>query len=534
MDATTIQTVTPLGTALKPMLPGLHGFNWMILPLAVITVVVIMRIYRTDARRLSGGRRAVLWSLRTAVAAIVLLMLLKPSVLLVTHEERLPVAAVLVDESTSMNYPEAKGHAMLAGKSKSESTRFHTAADVLDQLQRELSLTHRVKVFTFSDTLTLAKDIAHRTGDTPPVTREELLRRLKPPSGGYTEGGDAIVGVLDRLAGEKVSSVLLLSDGRNTGGKSLAVAADAAVQAGVPVQALTFGSEDPLRDLRIDRVDAPAEASLGDLLAVHLRITNYVRPNLAVTVKLLENDVLDQEKTVTLKKGPNTLTLTTIPRTEGLREFKVTLPEFEDESDTANNRSSFYVKVVKRTLRVLFVAGKSTREYQHATLTMLRDPVIRVSCFLQSAHVDYVQQGNVVIDRLPKTVANWQEYDVVILYDVEAKAISSAQVTGIENTVSKGAGMLIVAGRNHGVGPLLQIHANKMRQLLPVTIDKSRLPTHDRLFAKPFRVERTPEARHHAVFRLVASERLNEKIWSSFPSLYWHHPVVQVLSLIHI
>ena len=28
--------------------------------------------------------------------------------------------------------------------------------------------------------------------------------------------------------------------------------------------------------------------------------------------------------------------------------------------------------------------------------------------------------------------------------------------------------------------------------------------------------------------RLVASDRLNEKIWSSFPSLYWHHPVVQV------
>jgi len=89
MNAMTIQTMTPLGTVLKPMLPGLQGFNWVILPLAVIAAFIVMRIYRTDARRLSGRHRSVLWSLRTAVALIVLLMLLKPSVLLVTHEEKL-------------------------------------------------------------------------------------------------------------------------------------------------------------------------------------------------------------------------------------------------------------------------------------------------------------------------------------------------------------------------------------------------------------------------------------------------------------
>jgi hypothetical protein len=67
-----------------------------------------------------------------------------------------------------------------------------------------------------------------------------------------------------------------------------------------------------------------------------------------------------------------------------------------------------------------------------------------------------------------------------------------------------------------------------MRQMLPVEIDKNRLPRHDRVFTERLAIERTPEARAHAVFRLVASDALNETIWASFPPVYWYHPVVRV------
>ena len=155
---------------------------------------------------------------------------------------------------------------------------------------------------------------------------------------------------------------------------------------------------------------------------------------------------------------------------------------------------------------------------------MLRDPVIRLSCFLQSARVDYVQQGNVVIDRLPQTVAQWQDYDIIVLYDVDPKEISSQQIAGLENTVNKGAGLLVMAGRNYGMGPLLQVHANKMRPLLPVEIDKNRPPRHEVYFDQPIIVEPHPGARvPRHVFRriLVANETLNEEIWSSFPQRFF-------------
>jgi hypothetical protein len=536
-------SIPTLAASITPILPGLRGFYVVILPLFLILAIYYARLYKIDAKRLTISQKRILLALRISVGSVVLLFLLAPAVQVVTTEERLPVVALVVDESKSMNYPEAAGQALIQANPRSHRTRHHAALEAVDQLQQELSRTHRVKLYAFADSVRLARDIPNRKdAAAPALPRDELLQSLRTPHGDYTEAGDAVVDILEKLEGEKIASVLLLSDGRITGGLPLADAAAQAVARNVPIQALTFGSEEPPIDLRIDRVDVPAETSLGDTLMLALQITNHVRPNLKCTVKLYERAIdeaapadqpvgleaykLDQEKSITLPRGRNDVILTTIPNTEGLREYRVVLPEFEDEIDYANNQAIVRVKVVKRTLRVLFVAGKATREYQHAVVCMLRDPVIRLSCFLQSAQVAYVQQGNVVIDRLPQTVAQWQEYDIVVLYDVDPKEISAQQISGLETTISKGAGLLVVAGRAHGMGPLLQIHSNKMQQLLPVEIDKDRPPRHEVVFDKPITVERTPEGRSTPVGRLVASDNLNEEIWSGFPALYWYHPVV--------
>jgi hypothetical protein len=526
-----------------PILPGLRGYSVVVLPLLIVLAIYYAWLYRIDAKRLTAWQKRTLLGLRIGAGSLVLLMLLSPAVEIVTTEERLPVVALLFDASKSMNYPEAVGQPLVQTNPRSERTRYHAAVEAAEQLQRELSRTHRVKLYSFADAVKLAREIPHRADPAaPPLPRDDVLKSLPTPHGDYTEAGDALAEVMEKLAGEKIAGVVLLSDGRLTGGLPLASAAGQAAARHVPVHALTFGSEEPPIDLRIDRVDVPAEVSLGDNLMIAAQITNHVRSDLKCAIKLYERAIdentpvdqpvgldaykLDQQKNITLARGRNNVVLTTIPNTEGLREYRVVLPEFEDEIDYANNQAVFRVKVVKRTLRVLLVAGKATREYQHAVLCMLRDPVIRLSCFLQSAQVAYVQQGSVVIDRLPQTVAQWQEYDIVVLYDVDPKEISAQQISGLENTVNKGAGLLLVAGRSHGMGPLLQIHANKMRQLLPVEIDKDRPPRHEVVFDKPITVERTPEGRATPLCRLVSNEALNEEIWGSFPALYWYHPVV--------
>mgnify|MGYP005833768227 CR=1 FL=1 len=52
-------------------------------------------------------------------------------------------------------------------------------------------LTHRVLVFTFSDTLKLLRELSHRASDgEPPASREEVFQTAPSPSGEYTNIGE--------------------------------------------------------------------------------------------------------------------------------------------------------------------------------------------------------------------------------------------------------------------------------------------------------------------------------------------------------
>ena len=478
--------------------------------------VYVYRQEARQARRLTLRQQRLLRLLRIGVASLALLALARPAVSLVKRERRLPVAALLVDESTSMAFPDARGGPLV---DRSHGRRYDTAKAILQRLQQKLAPTHRVRTFTFSDTLRLVSE-SESEGEREDKTAQD-------PTGDYTNIGDAIGDALRDLAGSRISGLVLLTDGRQTGGRQLEDAAAQAADARIAIHTVVFGTEFPLRDLRIDEVVADPEASLGDVLRFRLKIINQIQSPLATKLTLFEEGQKVSEKRLTLPRGESQAAIATLAETEGTREFRLALPRYDDEVDTENNEAVVHVKVVKRTLRVLLVAGNPTREYFYLVPALLRDPVVELSCFLQSADIDYVQQGNVAIERLPRSLEDWKKYDVVILFDADPNKITTQQVAEMENMVRTGGGLMVVAGRNHGLAKLIQVHAVKVRELLPVEVDKNLLPDYYQVYDKPMAAERTPKGRGHPVLRLDRDERANEAAWASFPRFYWHHPVTR-------
>jgi hypothetical protein len=93
--------------------------------------------------------------------------------------------------------------------------------------------------------------------------------------------------------------------------------------------------------------------------------------------------------------------------------------------------------------------------------------------------------------------------------------------------IRKGGGLLFIAGRTHGLDALLQVRTEKMKEILPVIIDKTRHPNYREIFDQPFKVVRTEAGTKHPVFFFDMSPKSNDKVWESFPQFYWHHPVVR-------
>ena len=506
----------------------------LLVPLAVGLAIFYGYLYRQEAKmakQLTRRQRWLLRALRMGVALLVILALAKPAVSMVRHEERLPVIPLLLDDSASMGFPDARENPLVESSPPNRRSRFDTARTIAQRLQERLTLSHRVVIYGCSDQLKTIRTLPHRPSEkTKAMEAEELFPETQPPTGEYSNIGESLNDSLRELAGDKISGIVLLSDGRETGGNPrMNDVASLASNAGVPVHTFAFGSEHPLRDLRIDEVIFPAEASLGDVLTFHVKVTNQISDNLSTELTLQEEGKkLPTTKRMALKRGQSMVSIGAIPETEGEREFKLFFPKFPDEVNTENNEQVVHVKIVKRTLRALLIAAEATREYLYLVPALLRDPVIDISCYLQSRDEDYIQQGNTNIERLPATTADWKKYDVAILYDVNPNGITNQQLGGLEDMVNTGGGLLIIAGTNHGLAKLIQVHAAKVRGLLPVEIDRNLLPDWEKIYDKPFALERTPAGKGHPIMLGSTNEKLNEHIWSFFPKFNWCHPVQSV------
>ncbi|OAI49004.1 hypothetical protein AYO44_00965 [Planctomycetaceae bacterium SCGC AG-212-F19] len=510
--------------------------TWPLLVLLVVLIVYYGWQYRRDAQRLSSARRWLLTSLRLAAVGLAVLMLLKPALSVAHTEKRTPVVAVLVDESLSMAYPDARNHPLVpAGGTRAERSRFAVAREAASRLlEQGLTKDHRVVVYKFSGNMERIAEFA--AGDAKPQAALVAVREaLTEPTGTHTNPGDALVDVLRDLAGNKVAGIVLISDGRSTatpqsGAVTLDEAARRFKQAGVPVSTVATGTVEPLRDLALVDLAAPKEANLEDTLSMRLTVVNHIEPGLQTELTLLEDGKPKVVRKVRLNAGRNDITLSLIVEGQELgdRKYTIKAPRYEDELTYDNNEISAHVRIVKRGLRCLFIAGKPTVEYHYLWPALARDPIINVSCWLLDADVNYTQQGKTPIDKLPQSLEDWNKYDVVVLYDVDPEKITNEQETGLENLIRNGGGLFVIAGRNHGLDALLTVRSAKMGAMLPVEIDRNKHPDYNQVFQKPFKPARTKEGRQHPIFLFDPDPQANDKVWGSFPEMYWAHPTLGI------
>ena len=127
-------------------------------------------------------------------------------------------------------------------------------------------------------------------------------------------------------------------------------------------------------------------------------------------------------------------------------------------------------------------------------------------------------------------IEEWNKYDVVILYDIDPENITNEQETGLEQLIRSGGGLFVMAGRNHGLDALLTVRSAKFGAMLPVEIDRNKHPDYNQVLSTPFKTVRTKAGRQHPLFMFDKNmtPEGNDKIWDSFPEMFWAHPTAKV------
>lgn len=499
----------------------------------VAAAAALIWIYRIEAPQIAARIRWTLTGLRLAVLLALLAMISGAS--LAVQKTGLPYLVVLIDTSASMGIAD-----QYQDRSQADSARRSVHAAQLSELQRlELAKAvlldpqssliqrwqqrYRLKVYAFDDTLSPLIDDAVAE----PEVLEKALRELRP-LGPETRPAYCLEEVFNEYRGAAPAAIVILTDGiaSRSSSELTTAAAQTARELSIPLMTVGIGSADPNRDLELTDLLVDRVAILGDPLLFRVRGRSWgtSQEKIRATLRLVNDPRPLASSEVESTGNPFSFELLTTPTEEGDHTYEIELTPLEGESTLENNRLTATVSVRRTKIRVLLVERHPRWEFRHLKPLLERDEMIELRTVLQDSDVDFVREDRTALAGFPPRASDLDEFDVIILGDVDITQINPQSLTHIRDFVSeKGGGLILIGGERHNPR---QFSGTPLETLCPVPLDGIEPPTPQELAGDGFLMRPTPEGRIQAFLQLNEATA-TEDLWGSLPRMHWSWQVIR-------
>lgn len=454
--------------------------------LAVLALLASQRGARAWRFRLAEG---LLWA--TALLCVVL-MLARP-VWVAEEGRREPGrVAVLVDASASMGVLEG-------GVPRSE-----VVAELLASLSDK-----DVDVYHFGADLTAGAPMAF---DDAGTDLEVALERLG-----------------DRVAGEQLAGIVLLTDGLDRGLlRRRFLKEDNPVPPTLPGPLTVFqiGEADALRDLSVRFVDAGGYAYVHATAQIHAELLGVGFEGQVVKAELLADDAVVSTKEVQLDaEGVGSVAFTIEPDVAGRFVYTVRVPSYEGDAVPANDALPVVIRVVRDRIRVLQVAGAPSWDVKFLRRFLKGDPSVDlVSFFILRTARDVSRQYS--DDELSLIQFPYEElftedlltFDLVVFQNFDHRPYFQARadtlLQNLRDFVERDGHALVMVGgdRSFSEGAY---DGTPLGDILPVGLGPQPLGP-DLL---PFQAQLTDAGERHPVTRLTSDPEENAAWWGRLHTL---------------
>lgn len=527
-----------------------YGFSAVIwIAFILVAIVGIWKLYRLEGRNLSPWIRATIGVIRLCSLACIILMLLD-IVLVIDRRERTPSQLlVLVDTSESMGltdpYDDATARSIATGLASSDGTgeldlnavrqktRLELARSAIEPLLGPLADGRQVTVYGFDSA-------------TNQLEGDHLLTDVQPRGVG-TAVGSATSQALSAVRGRPLAGVLLVSDGQSNGGEDPRKIAQQAGRDGTVIHSLVIGSERGPSNIRLSDVEVSPVVFVRDPTYLSIMLESQGMQGRTAIVKLERRQKGEEWMEVgrtdvtlgedaSIQRVPFTFT----PDSVGQYEFRGTVQDAGPELTESDNSAVKAIKVVRQRIRVLVIAGSPSPEVQFLRNSLLRDPVMDLACWLQSASENYEQVGHRPVRRLPANLQELSYFDVLVLIDPNMQKLGAGWDEMLTKFVGDaGGGLIYVAGELHtnklferGQGEAAATTSGDDAWLstLPVVSEAGLYQSSAdvRLSARDtWNLDLTADGNEDPIFHFSQDKSKNREILASLPGMYWHFPVTR-------
>lgn len=537
-------------------------FDWPVTPAGWLlllggTAAVLLWtvwLYMRDSADFSPFWRIWLTTLRLATLTIVLIIALNPSDRTQKQSYRPSRVALLVDTSLSMRHPAdgpSESGTISPGQSRTDAIKKLVADSPLIETLRKQ---HEVSLFTFDSALSGPHRVFPRIVESGPAAKEPPANNEQPldwdetlrPRGLESRLGESLTELIRQAAGRTLSGIVVLSDGVSNAGIDPTTAHDRALAAKVRLIAIGTGTTEQPVNLAVSEIAAPTDVQMGDPFEITAFIQGNGMAGREANVELLmtspgETEPISVEKQTTMlpEDGlPVEVKFSRSPTQAGRVTYTVrtSTPSRIAEFNSQDNEQSFSVNVFDRPTRVLLVAGGPMRDYQFVRNLLYRHKSFDVDVFLQTGTRGTSQESNELLTSFPDNRERLYEYDVVMAFDPDWKAIPPDSFKLLYDWVSlEGGGLILVAGdvntptlagmsdpNNTGAGdeqfrPLLDLYP----VLLSSYFSAARF---DQDSSQPWPIQFTKEGQSLGFLQLTDDPLTSAARWKDFPGVFRCYP----------
>ena len=301
-----------------------------------------------------------------------------------------------------------------------------------DSLFEDLEKSGEVEVFTFASTLARSRiDEPFTSGDALGETTN-LYRNLDR------------MAAEDRVGGRQLS--LLVTDGMDsTPPETWALSAAVRDQ---PLLVLPVGDPSTAPDVFIESVVSPARVREEDTFVARVELGTRHLGRETLSVSLVDGGTVLDQREVDLEGAGQAPVLDLEWTAEGLgsRDLRIEVSSVEGEVILANNQWPTPCQVTRDQYRVLVCDGKPRWETRYLQNLFKRDASIEMESLVFAPRHAYPGKPLPPMPALPLALELWQQFDLVILGDVQPRQLTPDHQSLLVDYVDGGGNLLILAG----------------------------------------------------------------------------------------
>lgn len=503
---------------------------WCLVVALLLSVPLGIVIYRRQRLVFANSEPAAAYFLtatRLVLFALLAILAAGPTLRQNVTETERPIVAFVVDDSRSMQLPAEDVAA--ASIDADGSTRSAAARRLLRAWRANglTALSSRVMLVGYAGGERLEKwelDFLQDEFPPPPLVASPETRL-----------GDAIAALLAQPQPPPLAAIVILTDGVNNAGVTLAAAARLAAREHVPIFPVPIGAALSSPEVSIDEVFAPPVVQLGDTGEATVRIESHAAAGLAVDVVLREGAIEQDRQRVVLQSGePQSVVLRFPAASLGAHFYTIEVDDLPGEAEwaRANNEATVAVEVSGRRLRVLLIDGWPRWDFRFLKNAARRDRGLG-GLADDAAAIDILLEAE--WRRLPIEARTQQHeslrqslerYDAIALGDATPELLDAQMLASLRAAVvERGVGLLIASGPR----AMPAAYASSLRELLPVVLTgpvREGDPAGDGDTARTgeSRLELSPDGARHPALLFSADPERNRAVIASLPPLAWTAP----------